>query len=1190
MVDSTSVARSWRRLVRVAAASVLSLGAVLAVAIVWLANNETFVRRAIEHAVTSASGHPFTVAGELTYTLGTTVEVHASRIGWRKAGSETSPKLIAIAELDAALDLWSLLDWPIRVMRLEASGTTLRLDWDEAHGFNWDFRSPGTPDPRRPQPPAPFPLVIEKASLENLDVRLRHPALTDELQVRVTEAHQLLDASHRLVISGEAVLDGRRLALAARIGPFPQLAVAGAIDFDLSVDGPLASFTGVGNVASLADLRNLKLALRLQADNAGELSQRLRLPLKTTGTVDLAADLAREGDGITVTGGGAYGEFAFQTHLHSQDLSSFHDLEAYLQSTGPSARGLATLADLPGMPDAPYRLEARARRTAEGLAVEKLRFETAGLAIEGSGLARDVAKLRDIDFNLTAQGVDFGVIAALIGRKATIPLPFRLRASIVAHEPGTHDELDIALALGDAKTTLAGSLSEAADLSDSRLRFTVDAPKADQVLNLLGLSAPAGTTLTAQGETAITGDKIDLEALSISLGDARLSGSAQIERHWDVPAFSFKAQAEGPDFAAFVRPVVPQRVATTLPRQAFSAKVEARASQGRLRVTAARAVIGANSLNFQGLIDAQVAPPALTGDLSATGDDLGELFSHFSPGDLPIKQFNLESRLHLSSESARLEALTLTAPHLRVQGRLALAGRVFERIEFELAGSGDDFTTLVPTNAWYAPPAEPFHVAMRGTADPATVNVERLVAEWGNARAALSGELQLQPTLGIRRLRLDASGSRLSSLGRLANWRLTERPFHVAASVQGDAREALVDELRFESAGNTLTGRVRYTSHQRPRFEIQLASSQLNLDEIRTPVSRSRGPETVAIANDRLFSSEPLPFELLHRFDAEISLRVDELVANERRWRNLAVEAIVEDSALQIRRAEVDAARGKVRLEGSIASTAEGGRLALDIRASEAMLASVTMTPEDVDRLPRHAIDARLSASGNTAHELAASLDGFVWAIGGEGEASRAKIAPLYGGFLSELLSAVDPFEAKRASARIDCDGFYLEIDGGKVTTAPAIVLQTEHVIVIAYGSVDLATERIDFIFETTPLRGIGLSVGDLVNPFTKLSGTLRDPQIVLHPGRALVEGGAAVATGGLTVLVKGLWKRWFGSHRVCEKVGDKAVELRGKRDPDNVPDLEAMLAGTGIRSETKTPDSERPETKPASVLDEIDL
>jgi hypothetical protein len=254
------------------------------------------------------------------------------------------------------------------------------------------------------------------------------------------------------------------------------------------------------------------------------------------------------------------------------------------------------------------------------------------------------------------------------------------------------------------------------------------------------------------------------------------------------------------------------------------------------------------------------------------------------------------------------------------------------------------------------------------------------------------------------------------------------------------------------------------------------------------------------------------------------------------------------------------------------------------------MLASAQMTPEELDRLPRHAVDARLSATGNTPHELAASLNGFVWIIGGQGEGPRAKIGPLFGDFLSELGSAVNKVEEDRATTRIDCDGIYLEIEQGKVRTAPAIVIQTKHLVVFAVGTADLASEEIDVLFETTPLRGIGISLGELTNPFTKLTGTLRQPRISLSPEGALLQGGAAVATSGLSIVIKSLWKRWFGSRQICRQVANKALALRSERDPANVPDLASMVAGTGAAADAATaaPEAAPAGTRPRTSLEEL--
>jgi uncharacterized protein involved in outer membrane biogenesis len=222
------------------------------------------------------------------------------------------------------------------------------------------------------------------------------------------------------------------------------------------------------------------------------------------------------------------------------------------------------------------------------------------------------------------------------------------------------------------------------------------------------------------------------------------------------------------------------------------------------------------------------------------------------------------------------------------------------------------------------------------------------------------------------------------------------------------------------------------------------------------------------------------------------------------------------------------------------------------------------MTAEELDRLPRHAVDARLSATGNSPHELASSLDGYLWVIGGQGRSPRIDLDALVGDFLTQVLKAIGVAEEKDPLVRIDCQAIFAEIEQGRVRTSPAIVLRTEHVVALAAGEIDMASEKLDFTFETTPLKGLGVSVSDFVSPFTRLTGTLGAPQIVLDPTRRPGESVAALVTAGLTVVVKGIWKSWFGSRKVCEKIAAKAVEQRSRRDPDRVPDLEEMISNAG--------------------------
>jgi hypothetical protein len=88
---------------------------------------------------------------------------------------------------------------------------------------------------------------------------------------------------------------------------------------------------------------------------------------------------------------------------------------------------------------------------------------------------------------------------------------------------------------------------------------------------------------------------------------------------------------------------------------------------------------------------------------------------------------------------------------------------------------------------------------------------------------------------------------------------------------------------------------------------------------------------------------------------------------------------------------------------------------------------------------------------------------------------------------------------------------------------------------------VDLNTEKLNVKFETAARKGIGVSAGDLVNPFVRIGGTMSSPRLAVDAKGAVVEGGVAVATLGLSILSKGMYGRWFSSKDPCGKFIEEA-------------------------------------------------
>ena len=101
--------------------------------------------------------------------------------------------------------------------------------------------------------------------------------------------------------------------------------------------------------------------------------------------------------------------------------------------------------------------------------------------------------------------------------------------------------------------------------------------------------------------------------------------------------------------------------------------------------------------------------------------------------------------------------------------------------------------------------------------------------------------------------------------------------------------------------------------------------------------------------------------------------------------------------------------------------------------------------------------------------------------------------------------------------------------------------------------SLDLKTEKLQITVRTTPERALSISAGELVNPYVQVGGTLARPRLAVDETGLLITGGAAVATGGLTILARGIWDRLARSRKPCVDTSARAREELADRFPDLV-------------------------------------
>jgi uncharacterized protein involved in outer membrane biogenesis len=134
-------------------------------------------RPQVETLVSSALGRDFRIMGELKLKALPNPSVVAEGVTLANAEWGAPTPMVAIGRVSAEVGLWSLVSGPIRIKWLGLRDVAILLEQNAAGEANWAFGA--QPKATAPASGMRLPVVVELASLENVDVLLRRPERDD---------------------------------------------------------------------------------------------------------------------------------------------------------------------------------------------------------------------------------------------------------------------------------------------------------------------------------------------------------------------------------------------------------------------------------------------------------------------------------------------------------------------------------------------------------------------------------------------------------------------------------------------------------------------------------------------------------------------------------------------------------------------------------------------------------------------------------------------------------------------------------------------------------------------------------------------------------------------------------------------------------------------------------------------------
>ncbi len=737
------------------------------------------------------------------------------------------------------------------------------------------------------------------------------------------------------------------------------------------------------------------------------------------------------------------------------------------------------------------------------------RFSSAGVNIEGS--ISKVRALSGIDLNLRVSGKNLEEIGRGIGKK----LPQTEAFDLSGHLKGSGqspvlENISGNLSAGGTSLAVSGRVDNLRAISDLNLQLKASGKDLAQVESIVGQKLPSTDAFELQGRLTGSAEKLTLQD---ARGDAH-RGSLHLTVEGtigDLIAFRYvdlRLKGKGNDLAQ-AELIISQKLPST---DEFKLEGHLTGSGMLLALQDIRgeARRGSLKLTAEGAIGDLLAFRQVNLLLKGTGKNLAQVKSIIGMKLPPTDEFMLEGRLTGSAKNLVLRDIKGQARRddLRLTAEGAIGDLLdFKHMDLRLKGLGRDLAQVESIIGQKLPSTDDFalHGRLTGSAKALSLQDLEARARRGRLSLALTGAIKDLAALEGMDLKLKAGGKELAEIGPLVGTTLPELGrFDFSGHLSGSARYISLDNLTAVIDQSDFNGLVKVEVRKRPKITLVLESSLLdmtallkNLENMEKEPGRQPGtPET------RLFSNDPLPFDVLKQVDADVSLKAKNVRARDANFEFGSLVLTLENGDLNVD--DLQANYKQTRISGNFHLYSDSPpRVAAKFLVQDFDLGGLLRELRISQEVRSHLdIAVDVNSRGGSPHDLMAALNGSVGAVMGKGYLTR------YLDLLSVGLSrkVVQFWGKHKKGGEIRCAVVQFDVKNG-IATSRAFVFDTEAGVLAGEGDINLDTEQVNFLLVPEP-RHISL------NFWTKLrvSGPMMDPRVRPDTVSLLTKGARALS------------------------------------------------------------------------------
>lgn len=1085
----------------------------------------------VETFLSNRIGHQLAIDGRFELHFGGTTRLIAEDVSLSNPEWESDPMLLNVGHLTLAFNTWSIFGAPFVIEELRVETIHGRLERSEGGASNWttdliaDDQEAGAGfDTHR--------VAFRDVRVNDVQFTYVDPARPRPIDVELEFVTVSPDANDILDLDLRGVVNDLPLWADAKLGPWHNFVSGQEIFADLDATLGQVSLTIDGTIDDLVRLEGVKLNGVLSGADISKVLDRLALPPFARGEFRISANVQQQEIGHQLKMDGNLGDIALFSSGNVDSLLLPGIVTNDFSISGPDAHYLAALFGIEGVPTSAFQISGDYKR--DGRLLE---FNNALLRVGPNSIAFD-GKLDfsdsvvDGELGILASGPDFSVLGPFVSVTGLPDESFSIDGR-VRKDGATWQADDVEAVIGNNRITADGSITTGSP-EKTEIIFHAEGPDISLVQEFTGLQEIPSRPydITARVQSHPLGIRIIEGAGDFGGNQIEVSGVIAVQS--GLSGTSLSVRASGPE----LHDVALLAGVPYLPDGPFAVSGDARIDGDALFLSDVEVLVAELAGSASGQVGLGPSLGQIALDISLSGPDAAKLVALEVLEPFSGEAFDIAGNIQVRGERVEARSLSISIGDLRseINGSVVGPGR---EVDLDVSAQLPDSVLLRKlAKLDYLPDGDAV-ISGKVVKSEADLHFSQAKFRIGEYRASADGRLSLSPRSNNSNLSFSLAGPSLLDVGKVfGSDVLPDKDFQVSGRFDGTPTGFAMSDFLAKLDESDLHGEFDVDLAGKPGITGVLASDHLDITD-----GLERAPKTEAGENEDsgsgkqefVFSDDPLHTGWLQKANIDLDLTIGRFTANTFNYHDVHIGVRVSDGALDVDPINFYQDAGSI--DGRISLAPEDGEYSLDagITVDDVHVGSLIPGDKDYSKLPSLGGQFELRGSGSTVHEIMASSNGAISMRQGPGLIREVFASALFRDVLLQALRTLNPVHETSKYQNFECGIYDVSITDG-TAIINTLAMQTDAMTTMATGEVNFETEAVDIGFRAVPREGFGISIGGIANQFLSLRGTLKSPRISVDARSTVTTTGAAVATGGLSLLARGMWDRFSAGSSICEE------------------------------------------------------